>query len=207
MVLLLISQCFFQYYIILTFCFCSYTKPTFEKLKRQLGEVRTQGSLSDVSVHIGMGELRRPSPKLSLLDRFVNYSRASINSLRSDKHSMNSMALSEPDKHSLLVGDDHCDNEMVWGSLEPRFTAVPADQEDLMRVFLLQWPFDCPAIYILSDGLRLHGIGLHFTVRSHLLVIVYSTTRPSKGLLFIFGTQKNIFYLIWEFFLSLFCRL
>lgn len=90
-----------------------YTKPTFEKLKRQLGEVRTQGSLSDVSVHIGMGELRRPSPKLSLLDRFVNYSRASINSLRSDKHSMNSMALSEPDKHSLLVGDDHCDNEMV----------------------------------------------------------------------------------------------
>lgn len=90
-----------------------YTKPTVEKLKRRLGDVRTHGSLSDVSVHIGMGELRRPSPKLSLLDRFVNYSRASINSLRSDKHSMNSMALSEPDKHSLLVGDDHCDNEIV----------------------------------------------------------------------------------------------
>uniref|UniRef100_A0A9J8DLN5 P-type Cu(+) transporter n=1 Tax=Cyprinus carpio carpio TaxID=630221 RepID=A0A9J8DLN5_CYPCA len=71
------------------------------------------GSLSEVSVHIGMGELRRPSPKLSLLDRFVNYSRASINSLRSDKHSMNSMALSEPDKHSLLVGDAHCEEEVV----------------------------------------------------------------------------------------------
>uniref|UniRef100_A0A672RHE7 P-type Cu(+) transporter n=1 Tax=Sinocyclocheilus grahami TaxID=75366 RepID=A0A672RHE7_SINGR len=84
-----------------------YTKPSAEKLERRLGEVRRHGSLSEVSVHIGMGELRRPSPKLSLLDRFVNYSRASINSLRSDKHSMNSMALSEPDKHSLLVGDAH----------------------------------------------------------------------------------------------------
>uniref|UniRef100_A0A672SMB5 P-type Cu(+) transporter n=1 Tax=Sinocyclocheilus grahami TaxID=75366 RepID=A0A672SMB5_SINGR len=90
-----------------------YTKPSAEKLERRLGEVRRHGSLSEVSVHIGMGELRRPSPKLSLLDRFVNYSRASINSLRSDKHSMNSMALSEPDKHSLLVGDAHCEEEIV----------------------------------------------------------------------------------------------
>uniref|UniRef100_A0A673L0X4 P-type Cu(+) transporter n=1 Tax=Sinocyclocheilus rhinocerous TaxID=307959 RepID=A0A673L0X4_9TELE len=94
-------------------CFCSYTKPSAEKLERRLGEVRRHGSLSEVSVHIGMGELRRSSPKLSLLDRFVNYSRASINSLRSDKHSMNSMALSEPDKHSLLVGDAHCEEEVV----------------------------------------------------------------------------------------------
>ncbi|XP_067241092.1 copper-transporting ATPase 1 [Chanodichthys erythropterus] len=90
-----------------------YTKPTAEKLERRLGVMRKQSSLSDVSVHIGMGELRRSSPKLSLLDRIVNYSRASINSLRSDKHSMNSMALSEPDKHSLLVGDAHCDEEIV----------------------------------------------------------------------------------------------
>ncbi|XP_059371386.1 copper-transporting ATPase 1-like [Carassius carassius] len=90
-----------------------YTKPSAETLERRLGEVKRHSSLSDVSVHIGMGELRRPSPKLSLLDRFVNYSRASINSLRSDKHSMNSMALSEPDKHSLLVGDAHCEEEMV----------------------------------------------------------------------------------------------
>ncbi|XP_048031662.1 copper-transporting ATPase 1 [Megalobrama amblycephala] len=90
-----------------------YTKPTAEKLERRLGVTRKQSSLSDVSVHIGMGELRRSSPKLSLLDRIVNYSRASINSLRSDKHSMNSMALSEPDKHSLLVGDAHCDEEIV----------------------------------------------------------------------------------------------
>uniref|UniRef100_A0A671RBS1 P-type Cu(+) transporter n=1 Tax=Sinocyclocheilus anshuiensis TaxID=1608454 RepID=A0A671RBS1_9TELE len=90
-----------------------YTKPSAEKLERRLGEVRRRGSLSEVSVHIGMGELRRSSPKLSLLDRFVNYSRASINSLRSDKHSMNSMALSEPDKHSLLVGDAHCEEEVV----------------------------------------------------------------------------------------------
>lgn len=82
-----------------------YTKPTAEKLEARLGTSRRQGSLSDVSVHIGMGEMRRPSPKLSLLDRIVNYSRASINSLRSDKHSLNSLVLSEPDKHSLLVGE------------------------------------------------------------------------------------------------------
>ncbi|CAK6956485.1 copper-transporting ATPase 1 [Scomber scombrus] len=88
-----------------------YTKPTAEKLEARLGNRRQQGSLSNVSVHIGMGELRRPSPKLSLLDRFVNYSRASINSLRSDKHSLNSLVLSEPDKHSLLVGEAPCEEE------------------------------------------------------------------------------------------------
>uniref|UniRef100_A0A672H8N9 P-type Cu(+) transporter n=1 Tax=Salarias fasciatus TaxID=181472 RepID=A0A672H8N9_SALFA len=88
-----------------------YSKPTAEKLEARLGGGRRQGSLSDVSVHIGMGEARRPSPKLSLLDRIVNYSRASINSLRSDKHSLNSLALSEPDKHSLLVGEALCEEE------------------------------------------------------------------------------------------------
>ncbi|XP_067375194.1 copper-transporting ATPase 1 isoform X2 [Channa argus] len=88
-----------------------YTKPTAEKLEARLGNSRRQGSLSDVSVHIGIGEMRRPSPKLSLLDRIVNYSRASINSLRSDKHSLNSLVLSEPDKHSLLVGEAVCEEE------------------------------------------------------------------------------------------------
>lgn len=91
----------------------SYTKPSAEKLEQQILGQHKLGSLSDVSVHIGMGELRRPSPRLSLLDRIVNYSRASINSLRSDKHSLNSMALSEPDKHSLLVAGAHCDEEIV----------------------------------------------------------------------------------------------
>lgn len=59
-----------------------------------------------------MGDVRRPSPKLSLLDRIVNYSRASINSLRSDKQSLNSLVLAEPDKHSLLVGEPLCEEEM-----------------------------------------------------------------------------------------------
>ncbi|MCJ8735675.1 hypothetical protein PDJAM_G00250050 [Pangasius djambal] len=90
-----------------------YTKPSAEKLEQQICGQRKQGSLSDVSVHIGMGELRRPSPRLSLLDRIVNYSRASINSLRSDKHSLNSIALSEPDKHSLLIAGAHCDEDIV----------------------------------------------------------------------------------------------
>uniref|UniRef100_A0A8C2X6F7 P-type Cu(+) transporter n=1 Tax=Cyclopterus lumpus TaxID=8103 RepID=A0A8C2X6F7_CYCLU len=89
-----------------------YTKPSAEKLEARLGNGRRQGSLSDVSVHIGMGEMRRPSPRLSLLDRIVNYSRASINSLRSDKHSLNSLVLSEPDKHSLLVGEALCEEDL-----------------------------------------------------------------------------------------------
>ncbi|XP_053284621.1 copper-transporting ATPase 1 [Pleuronectes platessa] len=88
-----------------------YTKPTAEMLEARLGNSsRRQGSLSDVSIHIGMGDVRRPSPKLSLLDRIVTYSRASINSLRSDRHSLNSLALSEPDKHSLLVGEAQCED-------------------------------------------------------------------------------------------------
>lgn len=89
-----------------------YNKPSAEKLEARFGNSRRQGSLSDVSVHIGIGELRRPSPKLSLLDRIVNYSRASINSLRSDKHSLNSLVLSEPDKHSLLVGEATAEEEV-----------------------------------------------------------------------------------------------
>ncbi|XP_053734827.1 copper-transporting ATPase 1 [Synchiropus splendidus] len=88
-----------------------YAKPSAEKLESRLSSSRRQSSLSEVSVHIGMGDLRRPSPKLSLLDRIVNYSRASINSLRSDKHSLNSLVLSEPDKHSLLVGEAACEEE------------------------------------------------------------------------------------------------
>ncbi|MBN3276796.1 ATP7A ATPase, partial [Polyodon spathula] len=83
-----------------------YTKPSAEKLEaRARGQFR-QKSLSDISVHIGIDDTRRQSPKLSLLDRIINYSRASINSLRSDKRSLNSMALTEPDKHSLLVGEE-----------------------------------------------------------------------------------------------------
>ncbi|XP_077388176.1 copper-transporting ATPase 1 [Festucalex cinctus] len=92
-----------------------YTKPSTEKLEARLesrrGPGARHGSLSDVSVNIGMGELRRSSPKLSLLDRIVNYSRASINSLRSDKHSIHSQVFGEPDKHSLLVGETPLDEE------------------------------------------------------------------------------------------------
>ncbi|XP_051929043.1 copper-transporting ATPase 1 isoform X2 [Hippocampus zosterae] len=92
-----------------------YTKPSAEKLEAQLesrlGRGTRQSSLSNISVNIGMGELRRSSPKLSLLDRIVNYSRASINSLRSDKHSIHSQVLSEPDKHSLLMGEAPCEEE------------------------------------------------------------------------------------------------
>ncbi|KFP05723.1 Copper-transporting ATPase 1, partial [Calypte anna] len=83
----------------------TYQKPSSEKLEfRARGQMRHK-SPSEISVHIGIDENGTGSPKLSLMDRIINYSRASINSLFSDKRSVNSTVLNEPDKHSLLVGD------------------------------------------------------------------------------------------------------
>ncbi|NWV88481.1 ATP7A ATPase, partial [Machaerirhynchus nigripectus] len=82
-----------------------YQKPSSEKLEfRARGQLRHK-SPSEISVHVGIDESRTGSPKLSLMHRIITYSRASINSLFSDKRSVNSIVLSEPDKHSLLVGD------------------------------------------------------------------------------------------------------
>nr|XP_020640036.1 copper-transporting ATPase 1 isoform X1 [Pogona vitticeps] len=82
-----------------------YRKPTCEKYERRASAHVRQKSPSEISVHIGIDETGPGSPKLSLMDRLVNYSRASINSLLSDKRSLSSIILSEPDRHSLLVGD------------------------------------------------------------------------------------------------------
>lgn len=72
-------------------------------------------SPSEISVHIGIDETGTNSRKLSLMDRIINYSRASINSLFSDKRSVNSIVLNEPDKHSLLVGDfGEDDDTTLW---------------------------------------------------------------------------------------------
>ncbi|XP_067404349.1 copper-transporting ATPase 1 [Emydura macquarii macquarii] len=82
-----------------------YKKPSYEKYElRARGQIR-QKSPSEISVHVGIDETGTISPKLSLMDQIISYSRASINSLFSDKRSLNSIVLSEPDKHSLLVGD------------------------------------------------------------------------------------------------------
>uniref|UniRef100_A0A8C0V4M8 P-type Cu(+) transporter n=1 Tax=Cyanistes caeruleus TaxID=156563 RepID=A0A8C0V4M8_CYACU len=87
------------------FSFLRYQKPSSEKLEfRARGQLRHK-SPSEISVHVGIHESGAGSPKLSLMDRIVTYSRASITSLFSDKRSVNSIVLSEPDKHSLLVGD------------------------------------------------------------------------------------------------------
>ncbi|XP_044293661.1 copper-transporting ATPase 1 isoform X1 [Varanus komodoensis] len=82
-----------------------YKKPTCEKYERRTHSQLRQKSPSEISVHIGIDDPGPGSPKLSLMDRIVNYSRASINSLFSDRRSLSSIVLSEPDKHSLLVGD------------------------------------------------------------------------------------------------------
>ncbi|XP_062998027.1 copper-transporting ATPase 1 [Elgaria multicarinata webbii] len=82
-----------------------YKKPTCEKYEHRARNQLRHKSPSEISVHIGIHETGPGSPKLSLMDRIVNYSRASINSLFSDKRSLSSIVLGEPDKHSLLVGD------------------------------------------------------------------------------------------------------
>ncbi|XP_052590628.1 copper-transporting ATPase 1 [Peromyscus californicus insignis] len=82
-----------------------YRKPTYDNYELRTRSHTGQRSPSEISVHVGIDDASRSSPSLGLLDRIVNYSRASINSLLSDKRSLNSVVTSEPDKHSLLVGD------------------------------------------------------------------------------------------------------
>ncbi|XP_025229279.1 copper-transporting ATPase 1 isoform X2 [Theropithecus gelada] len=88
-----------------------YRKPTYENYELPARSQIGQKSPSEISVHVGIDDTSRNSPKLGLLDRIVNYSRASINSLLSDKRSLNSVVTSEPDKHSLLVGDFREDDD------------------------------------------------------------------------------------------------
>ncbi|XP_008582520.1 PREDICTED: copper-transporting ATPase 1 isoform X2 [Galeopterus variegatus] len=88
-----------------------YRKPSYENYEVHARSQIGQKSPSEISVHVGIDDTSRNSPKLGLLDRIVNYSRASINSLLSDKRSLNSVVTSEPDKHSLLVGDFREDDD------------------------------------------------------------------------------------------------
>ncbi|XP_069748974.1 copper-transporting ATPase 1-like [Narcine bancroftii] len=81
-----------------------YKKPKPGKLKTRAQTCMKQRSLSEISVHIGMGEIRQESPKLSLLDRIIHNSRVSINSLVSERRSITSISQQDPDKHSLLLG-------------------------------------------------------------------------------------------------------
>ncbi|XP_005046035.1 PREDICTED: copper-transporting ATPase 1 [Ficedula albicollis] len=82
-----------------------YQKPSSEKLElRARGQLRHK-SPSEISVHVGISEGRPGSPRLSLVDRIITYSRASVSSLLSDRRSVSSAVLGEPDKHSLLLGD------------------------------------------------------------------------------------------------------
>ncbi|MEJ1281492.1 ATPase Cu++ transporting beta polypeptide [Cricetulus griseus] len=88
-----------------------YRKPTYDNYELRTRSHTGQRSPSEISVHVGIDDASRNSPRLGLLDRIVNYSRASINSLLSDKRSLNSVVNSEPDKHSLLVGDFQEDDD------------------------------------------------------------------------------------------------
>ncbi|XP_012519541.1 PREDICTED: copper-transporting ATPase 1 isoform X2 [Propithecus coquereli] len=88
-----------------------YRKPSYENYELHARSQIGQKTPSEISIHVGIDDTSRNSPKLGVLDRIVNYSRASINSLLSDKRSLNSIVPSEPDKHSLLVGDFREDDD------------------------------------------------------------------------------------------------
>uniref|UniRef100_A0A8C6QVN7 Copper-transporting ATPase 1 n=1 Tax=Nannospalax galili TaxID=1026970 RepID=A0A8C6QVN7_NANGA len=88
-----------------------YRKPSYENYELRVRSQIGQKSPSEISVHVGIDDTSRNSPRLGLLNQIVNYSRASINSLLSDKRSLNSVVTSEPDKHSLLVGDFREDDD------------------------------------------------------------------------------------------------
>lgn len=101
------SVCYFNLRhadLLLFLPFFRYQKPSSEKLELRARGQMKQKSPSEISVHIGIDDTGTGTRKLSLMDRIINYSRASINSLFSDKRSVNSIVLNEPDKHSLLVG-------------------------------------------------------------------------------------------------------
>ncbi|XP_006902249.1 PREDICTED: copper-transporting ATPase 1-like [Elephantulus edwardii] len=90
-----------------------YRKPTYENYELHMRSKIGQRSPSEISVHVGIDDSSRISAQLSLLDQIINYSRASINSLLSDKRSLNSIVTNEPDKHSLLVGDFREDDTVL----------------------------------------------------------------------------------------------
>ncbi|XP_060105207.1 copper-transporting ATPase 1 [Heteronotia binoei] len=90
-----------------------YKKPTPEKYEVRASNQTRLKSPSEICVHVGIDDTAPESPKLSLMDRIVNYSRASINSLLSDKRSLSSIVLNEPDKHSLLTGGSQEEDDTV----------------------------------------------------------------------------------------------
>ncbi|KAG8506493.1 Copper-transporting ATPase 1, partial [Galemys pyrenaicus] len=112
-------------------------KPNYENYKLHTRSQMGQKSPSEISVHVGIDDTSRNSPKLGLLDRIVNYSRASINSLLSDKRSLNSVGTSEPDKHSLLVGDFREDDDTTLVSFVP-FVLYNSTSITKRRAFLLK---------------------------------------------------------------------
>lgn len=127
-------QCTSAPKVLLYFRFSSlrYQKPSSEKLEfRARGQMRHK-SPSEISVHVGIDENGPGSPKLSLMDRLITYSRASINSLLSDKRSVNSVILGEPDKHSLLVGDfAEEDDTALWNLAPPAPTKAKLKEPEV----------------------------------------------------------------------------
>lgn len=84
----------------------SYKKPDLERYEAQAQGRMKPLTASQVSVHIGMDDRRRDSPRATPWDQVSFISQVSLSSLKSDKLSRHSAAAEDNgDKWSLLLND------------------------------------------------------------------------------------------------------
>lgn len=85
---------------------CSYKKPDLERYEAQAQGRMKPLTASQVSVHIGMDDRRRDSPRATPWDQVSYISQVSLSSLKSDKLSRHSTSADDSgDKWSLLLND------------------------------------------------------------------------------------------------------
>lgn len=90
----------------LGFLLCSYKKPDLERYTAQAQGRMKPLSESQVSVHVGLDDRRRDSPRATPWDQVSYISQVSLSSLRSNKLSRHSTtADNSGDKWSLLLND------------------------------------------------------------------------------------------------------
>lgn len=85
---------------------CSYKKPDLERYEAQAQGRMKPLTASQVSVHIGMDDRHRDSPRATPWDQVSYISQVSLSSLKSDKLSRHSASADDSgDKWSLLLND------------------------------------------------------------------------------------------------------
>lgn len=85
---------------------CSYKKPDLERYEAQAQGRMKPLTASQVSVHVGMDDRRRDSPRATPWDQVSYISQVSLSSLKSDRLSRHSAGADDNgDKWSLLLND------------------------------------------------------------------------------------------------------